>query len=111
MSCPCCNSFKYDENFMRLVQELRDEMHTPFHLTKYGGGFFRCEKYQLENHPETPKSQHCKGKAMDVLTIGWDGQMRWRFLDLAMKKKFSIGIYRDFFHIDARDTVPVTWVG
>lgn len=110
MQCPCCNSFSYDEESMDHIQILRDRMATPFYLTKSGGGFYRCRLYQ-ESIGGVKDSQHTLGKAMDILTHGWDGVVKWKFIKEASSLGFSIGVYEHFFHIDYRDGTPVLWYG
>jgi len=109
MACPCCNAFVYRKPFLDRVQYLRDIMAIPFNLDKRGGGFFRCRDYQQTHHPETKNSQHTLGNAMDIITLGWDGHVKWKFISEATKLGFSIGIYDSFFHIDYRDGKPVMW--
>jgi len=110
MSCPCCNAFVYNQDAMERIQHLRSNMGKSFSLTKYGGGFFRCEKYQESINPGV-NSQHCKGRAMDILATGWDGHTKWRFLKEAMYLGLSVKYYSDknFFHVDLREGDAVTW--
>lgn len=110
MQCPCCNSFMFDEKAMARFQTLRDLMGTPFYLTKSGGGFYRCRIYQ-DSIGGVSSSQHTLGKAMDVLTHGWNGAVKWKFIKEASNLGLSIGIYEHFFHIDYRDGSPVMWYG
>jgi len=101
----------YDEETMHRIQNLREIICKSFSLTKYGGGFFRCEKYQESINPGVTDSQHCKGRAMDILATGWDGHTKWRFIKEAMGLGFSVKYYSDqnFFHIDLREGDAVTW--
>ena len=109
MQCPCCNAFVYKEHFINRVQILRDLVGVPFSLTKKGGGFYRCSIYN-ESIGGAKNSQHLLGNAMDVLTHGWSGDVKWEFIREATALKLSLGLYNSFFHIDYRSS-PVMWYG
>lgn len=110
MCCPCCNAIIYRDEFIAKVQTLRDRMAIPFYLSKKGGGFYRCPSYN-ESIGGVKDSQHLLGNAMDILSLGWNGAVKWKFIKEATELGLSIGIYDNpsFFHVDDRDGKPVAW--
>lgn len=65
MQCQCgCGSHEMDGEFMRMLQQLREEAGFPFRLTSAR----RCEKHdqRVSNYKKTKSGIHTYGKAVDV---------------------------------------------
>ena len=68
MACACCHKADMDEEFMRVLQSIRDDMQRPLKITSG----FRCQKRnQIVSH--TGKNgPHTFAKAADILISGAD---------------------------------------
>ena len=68
MACTCCGKADMDEEFMKTLQSIRDEMQRPLKVTSG----YRCEKHN-ERVSSTGKSgPHTYAKAADILISGAD---------------------------------------
>lgn len=112
MRCPCCKLVNPDEKALDKLQALRDEFgmrmdvnsacRCPMHNEKVGGS-------RTSKHIATP---HHASLAFDIDFTGRSGDVRYRFIQLAMKHGFNgIGLYNSFIHIDAREDTPAMWLG
>tara|TARA_R110002020_G_scaffold73622_2_gene188881 strand:+ start:367 stop:798 length:432 start_codon:yes stop_codon:yes gene_type:complete len=100
MGCSCCGKADMDEDFMRILQSIRDEMKRPLQITSG----YRCEKHnsvvsKVKNGP------HTKAKAADILISGADAL---RLFAIAQKHGVSgCGLSQNgphnkrFLHIDS----------
>jgi uncharacterized protein YcbK (DUF882 family) len=68
MACSCCGVSDMDEEFMKVLQSIRDEMQRPLKITSG----YRCQKHN-EKVSQTGKSgPHTYAKAADILISGAD---------------------------------------
>ena len=68
MACGCCGKADMDEEFMRVLQSIRDEMQRPLKITSG----FRCEKHNLKVSSTGKNGPHTFAKAADILISGAD---------------------------------------
>ena len=101
MACPCCQKAEMDEEFMRQLQSIRDEMKRPLQISSG----FRCEKHNLKVSHTGKDGPHTKAKASDIIISGADAVRLW---DVARRHGMSgIGLSqkgphnRRFIHIDS----------
>ena len=68
MACSCCGKSDMDEDFMKTLQSIRDEMQRPLKITSAN----RSEKHnELVSHTGK-KGPHTYAKAADILISGAD---------------------------------------
>ena len=67
MACHCCHKSDMDEEFMRVLQSIRDEIQRPLKVTSG----YRCDKHPIEAGKIKPGS-HNTGSACDVQCTGRD---------------------------------------
>jgi len=102
MECKCgCGSSDMDEEFMRQLQGIRDEMQRPLSVTSA----VRCEAHNSNVSSTGKNGPHTKRKAVDLVISGADAL---RLYDIARKHGMSgIGLSQKgahnkrFIHIDA----------
>ena len=71
---------------------------------------YRCPKHNKEVGGAV-YSQHLKGLAADIRTVGWSSNNKWEFIRLAMDMEFTgVGIGADFIHLDIREDIGKLWV-
>ena len=68
MACSHCQKADMDEEFMRVLQSIRDEMQRPLKITSG----FRCEKHNAKVSSTGKNGPHTFGKAADILISGAD---------------------------------------
>ena len=69
MSCRCgCGLYEMDEEFMRLLQILRDEMQGPLRVTS--GRRCDAQNFRVSTSQNKQDGIHTKGKAADILVSG-----------------------------------------
>ena len=118
VACSCCGKNDMDQEFMRMLQALREEAGFPFRLSSA----MRCEKHdqRVSNYKKTKSGIHTYGKAVDILVgnvnttrtlklikqiqeIGFTG------LGLALRNKDRS---KRFIHVDNRAadfSLPAVW--
>ena len=118
VACSCCGKNDMDEEFMRMLQALREEAGFPFRLSSA----MRCEKHDqnVSSYKKNKAGIHTYGKAVDILVgnvnttktlklikqiqnIGFTG------LGLALRNKDRS---KRFIHVDNRGTdfsLPAVW--
>ena len=102
-ACPCGCGGKMDENFIILLQELRDSFGKSMIITSG----FRCPEYN-KKIGGAPKSQHLEGKAADIAILS--SADRHQFVKKALELGFTgIGVAKTFIHVDTRGTTPMMW--
>ena len=102
MMCHCgCGESDMDPDFMKQLQEIRDEMKRPL---KISSGV-RCEKHNQKVSSTGKNGPHVYRKAADILIAGADAL---RLIDVARKHGISgVGISqrgthaKRFIHIDS----------
>ncbi len=100
MACTCCGKSDMDEDFMKTLQSIRDEMQRPLRITSG----FRCEARNEQISTTGKHSPHTKAKACDILISGADAM---RLFAVAQKHGVSgIGMNqrgehsKRFVHLD-----------
>lgn len=88
-----------DINFelIEVVQDVRDTFDKPVVINSG----LRCEKHN-KRVGGAPKSQHLIGTAADIRVQGVEPIEVYRYLTAKYPKKFGIGNYKNFTHIDVR---------
>ena len=69
MACRCgCGIYEMDDEFMRMLQELRNEMNGPLRVTSAR----RCDRHNdaVSTAQNKQNGIHTKGKAADILVSG-----------------------------------------
>jgi zinc D-Ala-D-Ala carboxypeptidase len=101
MACTCCGKYEMDDDFMRMLQTVRDEMQRP--LTVTSG--YRCPKYNASISKTGKAGPHTLAKAADILISGADAM---RLFEVARKVGMSgIGLRQKgphnkrFLHVDS----------
>ncbi|QDP52204.1 MAG: putative peptidase M15 [Prokaryotic dsDNA virus sp.] len=102
MMCHCgCGKSEMDNDFMKMLQAIRDEMQRPL---KISSGF-RCEYHNNKISSTGKNGPHTKAKAVDILISGADAM---RLFAIAQKYGVSgIGMNqrgehsKRFVHIDS----------
>jgi hypothetical protein len=108
-ACLCCNVIHLAPGFLDALNELREAFAQPMPVNS----MCRCKErnwavggkpgsYHLIDHP-----WGCC--AVDISTNGWSGAKKWQFIELAMKRGFSIGFAKTFLHIDRRHVHDKDW--
>ena len=97
LSCSHCNQRGMDEQFMKKIESLREELGFPFIVTSG----YRCEDHPIEAR-KTSSGAHTTGRALDLSVYGQDAH---RLLSGALTAGFTgIGINQKgssrFIHID-----------
>lgn len=100
MACTCCGKSDMDENFMKTLQSIRDEMQRPLRITSG----FRCQAHNQIISTTGKHGPHTKAKACDILISGADAM---RLFAVAQKHGVSgIGMNqrgkhaKRFVHLD-----------
>ena len=92
MACSHCQKADMDDEFMRVLQSIRDEIQRPLKITSG----FRCEKHNAKVSSTGKNGPHTFGKAADVLISGADAM---RLYDIARKHGVSgIGMSQKGVH-------------
>jgi len=104
-ACKCgCGFNTVDSELIRILQSFRDKIGEP--ITISSG--CRCPIYNAfilgsEN------SQHMKGRAADIVTGNPIGDQQYFLKEYS--KKYGIGVYDTFTHIDTRSGPKARWHG
>ena len=102
MVCPCCNVAVMDENFMKLLQKLRDEVgplriNSGYRCAKHNkavGGYFR--------------SAHLAGKAADIRIWGdqadrlYANARKLGFVGIGLEQKTGSPKLSRYIHVDTQ---------
>ncbi len=108
IACPCGRCIPViDKEHLIRMQLLRYMWGKPLKVNSW----YRCLEYNRTIEGSSDLSQHVLGRATDICTIGWSGQVRFKFLNLTTKIGFKgIGPYRTFTHLDSRDSNSTFWI-
>jgi len=68
MACTCCGKADMDEEFMKTLQSIRNEMQRPLKVTSG----YRCEKHNARVSSTGKSGPHTYAKAADILISGAD---------------------------------------
>ena len=101
MMCHCgCKDSEMDSDFMKILQEIREDMNRPLKISSA----VRCEKHNMKVSSTGKKGPHGYRKAADIIISGADAL---RLIDTARKHGISgVGISqrgehaKRFVHID-----------
>lgn len=106
LSCPCCLKNTMDDDFMTLIEVIREELDLPMSVTSG----YRCDDYN-KLIGGASRSWHTKGRAMDIKRPS--GAYTWKIVELAQKHGIrGIEIGTNHIHLDNGDRVePIIWAG
>lgn len=112
-ACKHCGKCEMDEEFMEILQAIREEFGKPMKLTSA----YRCSKYNQQISSSGANGPHTTGKAVDVLVSGKDA---FEFEGIARKHGIQgIGYdqkgehSRRYIHIDTLEEAtgrPRPWI-
>ncbi|MGD9818456.1 MAG: YcbK family protein [Desulfomonilaceae bacterium] len=102
----CCNhSAPVHPDLIAGLQELRDRLKSPIHITSG----FRCNTHN-RNVGGAPNSYHTLGMAADIITPGMTPLQLYEMVnEIDLFRMGGIGIYKNFIHVDVRQTGPARW--
>ena len=109
LKCSVTGECVMDSNFMKKVEELREEFGHPMFINS---GYRHPTRHPIEAKKVTSSGWHPKGRALDVAL---SGHLAYKFIKLAMARGFSVGVCQHnewknrFVHIDDRPGDPVIW--
>lgn len=92
-------------SFVELVENLL--YGTPYYFT-VNCAFRDPEEDRRKGRSGT--SYHCKGRALDLSTSGFNGSDRRNIVLRFMNAGLTVGIYKTFLHIDNRE-IPILFYG
>ena len=95
--CSCCGDTKISDELVNVLQELRNELEGPIHITSA----YRCKAHN-DSVGSTDKSQHLLGTAADIVVKGCTPAFIYQWLDSKYPNKYGMGKYKSFVHIDVR---------
>lgn len=106
--CPCvlptCIEQRINRNLVDNLQKVRDSLNEPLTITSG----YRCAAYQEDlekrGYKTAKNSQHLLGNAADVTARNMTTLGR-----LVHENFISVGVARNFFHVDERRDKPRTW--
>jgi uncharacterized protein YcbK (DUF882 family) len=107
-NCPCGCGQKWDkkDELLRILEDARSHFGRPVIVTSGERCFEHNEEVQKEADPDyvpgSSKSQHMLGTAADIVVVGVPAREVSRYLDAKYPKRFGIGRYNGFTHIDIR---------
>lgn len=101
-ACKCCcglglNDGDINPELVRVIQDVRDTFDKPVVINSG----LRCEKHN-KRVGGVVRSQHLIGTAADIRVQSVEPVEVYRYLTAKYPKKFGIGNYKTFTHIDVR---------
>ena len=99
---PCFN--KMNPYLIAQLDYLRKSVGKPFVITSS----FRSEKYN-KTTGGSKSSQHLLGNAVDISTKGFTGKDKACLVLRALDLELSVGVSKNFIHIDCRNTGSSLW--
>ena len=107
MSCRCgCGLYEMDEEFMRLLQILRDEMQGPLRVTS--GRRCDAQNFRVSTSQNKQNGIHTKGKAADILVSGeramklFEKARQLGFSGIGLSQKSGTPHPQRFIHLDTK---------
>ena len=103
--CSCCGQSGMDNNFMQVIDRMRDQAGFPFPVTSA----YRCANHPVEADKAEPGTgPHCQGKAVDIAV---SRDRAFIVLELAVVAGIRrIGVSqrgnKRFIHLDMADNLP-----
>ena len=104
-ACKCCGAINANIATLDALQKMRNEL-GPLYLTS----FYRCAVHNARVGG-AKKSQHLKGKGVDIEVRGYDPQ---KMIEAGNRAGFgTYGTYpaKSFIHFDTRKTPVANWGG
>lgn len=103
LACKHCGEFEFDQDFLDLLDEIREECDFPFPVTSG----YRCALHPIEARKSSPGA-HQSGKAIDILA---SGEKAMRIVEVALSKGIKrIGVNQKgqgrFIHLDVSEDHP-----
>jgi len=99
-TCPCCGRCEMRQEFVKKLDELRDWLGEPLHITSG----FRCRKHNKEVNG-SGNSAHLKGLAADIYIP--NSIFRYKIIAFAIILGIQrMGIGTNFIHLDIDKTKP-----
>lgn len=95
--CDCCGETKINMELVNLLQDMRDELEAPIHITSS----YRCLKHNTLVGG-AKRSQHLLGTAADIVVERCTPDFMYQWLDNKYPDKYGMGRYISFVHIDVR---------
>jgi len=89
---------KMDEDFLQSLDKLREYIGCPVKITSS----YRDPEYN-KRIGGSPKSMHMTGKAVDLILLDDTKENRRRLMKFCYDYDLTIGVAKNFFHIDSRD--------
>ena len=102
----CCTETPIDDELIRVLQEVRDHFGVSVNLNCG----YRCPVHNSRVKGASPRSQHMKGYAADIVVKGVHPMRVGRFIETIEGFKGRIGVYSwddkgsGFVHVDTRGT-------
>ena len=97
---------KVDEKLLRLLENIRNYTGKPVHINSG----YRSPEYNATLKNASPHSQHCVGKAADIVIAGVPPARVAEIAECYLGSSGGIGIYKTFTHVDVR-TGHARWKG
>lgn len=89
---------KVDEKLLRLLENIRNFTGKPVHINSG----YRSPEYNRTLKNASPHSQHCVGKAADIVIAGVPPARVAEIAECYLGSSGGIGIYKAFTHVDVR---------
>lgn len=105
-ACRCgCGGDTVDAALLQVLEDARDHFQRPIQVNSG----FRCDAHN-EKEGGWPDSEHLKGKAADIVVVGWSPSEVQAYFKSKYRSTYGIGSYRTFTHIDVRER-KARWEG
>lgn len=106
LSCSCCMKHSMDDDFMTLIEVIREELDLPMDVESG----YRCPDYN-KIIGGSKGSWHMKGRAIDIRRPS--GAYTWKIVKLAQKHGIrGIEVGTNHIHLDNGERVePIIWAG
>lgn len=101
-----CDDVIVDANLLRLLENIRNFTGKPVHINSG----YRSPEYNKTLKNASPHSQHCVGKAADIVIAGVPPARVAEIAECYLGSSGGIGIYKTFTHVDVR-TGHARWKG
>lgn len=102
-ACKCCGKYIENSELLFVLEDVRKHFGTAVTITSGT----RCAKHNKEVGG-APLSQHVLGTAADIKVKGITPVAVAQYLELKYPKKYGVGVYKSWTHVDVR-TVRARW--
>jgi uncharacterized protein YcbK (DUF882 family) len=105
--CKCgkCQLPEISKELLEILEKVREHFGKPIQINSG----YRCPDHNAKIGG-SPRSQHCKGTAADIVIKGVLANKVADYIDMIMPNKGGIGRYSSFSHVDVRP-VKARWKG